>query len=432
MPPGRPFGLFSVLRPNYAVERVKILSFQTTIFGKAGVHELLARFGSPLYVYDESTLRQACRDLKQMMKYERFRINYSVKANCNVELLRIINEEGLDVDAMSPGEMLMEFKAGFAPERIMFIGNNVSREEFQYAVDRGIYISVDSLSQLETLGELNPGGEVCLRINTEIGAGHHQKVVTGGKKAKFGIALNDLEKARETAARFNLTITGVNHHIGSLFLDPAPYLQAAERLLEVAALFPTVETVDFGGGFGIPYRHGEEQPLDLASMGAGMDALIAKWVSEHWPITVRCEPGRYVPVRSGILLGTVTSVKKNYDTHFIGTDIGFNVLARPVMYDSYHEITVAPRADRTYELCDGPVYVVGNICESGDILAHDRPFPRCIPGDALIVHDAGAYGFAMASSYNCRPLPAEVIIEQNGEARLIRRRQTLEELWPGV
>lgn len=407
------------------------MSFQNSIFGKADVHQLLSEFGSPLYVYDENTLRQSCRRLRQMMKYRPFRVNYSVKANSNVELLKIIHEEDLDVDAMSPGEIYMESLAGFEPGRIMFIGNNVSRDEFRYAVEKGIYISVDSLSQLETLGEINPGGQVCLRINTEIGAGHHEKVVTGGKKAKFGIALNDLEKARKTAGRFGMSITGLNHHIGSLFLDPAPYLQAAQRLLEVAAEFPDVKTVDFGGGFGIPYRHAEEPSLDLDAMGSRMDLLIEEWVSRHWPITVRCEPGRYITVQSGVLLGTVTSVKKNYDTHFIGTDIGFNVLARPVMYDSYHEISVAPRVNRPLELCDGPVYVVGNICESGDILAHDRPFPQCVVGDALIVHDAGAYGFAMASSYNCRPLPAEVLIDSSGSPRLIRRRQSFEDMWPG-
>ncbi len=408
------------------------MSFQTRVFDTTDVHELLRQYGSPLYVYDEDTLRKSCREMRQLMKYGDYRVNYSVKANYNVELLKIINEEGLDVDAMSPGEIFMELKAGFTPDRIMFIGNNVSQEEFRFAVEKGVYVSVDSLSQLESLGEVNRGGRVCIRINTEIGAGHHEKVVTAGKKAKFGIALTDLEKARETAARYNMTITGLNHHIGSLFLDPEPYIQAARRLLDVAAEFPSVELVDFGGGFGIVYRHGEEENLDLTGMGAQMDALIENWVAGNRPIKVRCEPGRYVVVKSGVLLGTVTSVKKNYGNHFVGTDLGFNVLARPVMYDSYHEIQVAPREPRPYELCDGPVYVVGNICESGDILAHDRPFPLCQVGDALLVHDAGAYGFAMASSYNCRPLPAEVLINSSGQVRLIRRRQTFEDMYPGV
>jgi diaminopimelate decarboxylase len=390
---------------------VEIVSYETQVFAKISVQELLKEFGSPLYVYDEETLRLRCREMRNLMKYPRFRVNYSAKANTNVELLKIVCEEDLDVDGMSPGEMYLEMKAGFPAERIMFIGNNVPREEFQFAIERGIYISVDSLSQLRLLGEINRGGKVCLRINPGIGAGHHAKVVTGGKKAKFGIAVEDLPLACDIAARYDMTITGLNQHIGSLFLDPGPYLEAAGAILEVAAAIPSIEMVDLGGGFGVPYRHEVEPRLDLATLGLELDTMVESWVSEHWPITIRTEPGRYVVCESGALLGTVTAIKENYNTVFVGTDIGFNTLVRPVMYDSYHEISVVPATARPYAEYDKPVYVVGQICESGDILAHDRVIPVCKEGDAIIVHDAGAYGFAMASAYNSRPLPAEVLIQ---------------------
>jgi len=406
------------------------VGFEKLVFGKKDVHELLSEFGSPLYVYDEEILRKRCREMKSLLTYPRFRVNYSAKANTNVELLKIVRSEGLDVDGMSPGEMYLEMKAGFPSDRITFVGNNVPRNELQFAVDHGILVSVDSLSQLKLLGEINRGGSVCLRINPGIGAGHHDKVITGGKKAKFGIAVEDLPLAQEIAARCEMTICGLNQHIGSLFLQPDAYVAAAAAILELAAMIPSVETVDLGGGFGIPYRHGVEARLDLAALGAQLDTLINDWATSHRPISIRTEPGRYVVAECGALLGTVTAVKENYNTFFVGTDIGFNTLVRPVMYDSYHEISVVPRAERPYEEYSKPVYVVGQICESGDILAHDRVIPCCHEGDALIVHDAGAYGFAMASTYNSRPLPAEVLVEKDGTIRLIRKAQTLQDLWP--
>lgn len=406
------------------------MAYEKQVFGKVDVLQLLQEYGSPLYVYDEEILRERCRELRTLIKYPQFRVNYSAKANTNVELLKIIHDEGLDVDAMSPGEMYLEMKAGFTSDRMMFIGNNVSRDELQYAVDRGIYVSVDSLSQLALLGEVNRGGQVCLRINPGIGAGHHEKVVTGGKKAKFGIAIEDLPKAQEIAASYDMTITGLNQHIGSLFLESEAYVAAAAQLLEITATLPSVQVVDLGGGMGIPYKHEQEPRLDLQKLGQELDALIGKWVDEHWPITVRIEPGRYIVAECGTVLGTVTAVKHNYNTNFVGCDIGFNTLIRPAMYDSYHEVSVVPASNREYQEYEQAVYLVGQICESGDILAHDRVLPVCREGDGIIIHDAGAYGFAMASSYNSRPLPAEVLIQKDGRVRLIRRAQSLKDLWP--
>lgn len=405
------------------------MGFENLVFGKKDAHELLKEYGSPLYVYDEVTLRQRCREMRNLLKYPRFRVNYSAKANNNIELLKIICSEDLDVDGMSPGEMHLELMAGLLPHRITFIGNNVSPDEFLYAVERGILVSVDSISQLETLGQVNRGGRVCLRINPGIGAGHHEKVITGGKNVKFGITVEDLPWAQDVASKYQMTITGLNQHIGSLFLEPDAYVEAAAFILETAASIPDVEMVDLGGGFGIPYRHGVEPRLDLVELGNRLDRLINDWVEHNRPLTVRTEPGRYVVAECGALLGTVTAVKNNYNTVFVGTDIGFNTLVRPAMYDSYHEISVAPATERHYEEYRQPVYVVGNICESGDILVHDRVIPCCREGDALIVHDAGAYGFAMASNYNARPLPAEVLITSSGNVRLIRRAQTLDDLW---
>ena len=406
------------------------MKYQKTIFNRVDVRMLTEKFGSPLYVYDEATLRQRCREMKNLIKYPHFQVNYSAKANTNTALLSIIREEGLHVDAMTPGEMFLEMKAGFPPDCITFIGNNVSAADFRFAREHGIYISVDSLSQLKTLGECWPGGDVSLRINTGVGAGHHEKVITGGDGAKFGIVPEDIPEALRIADEFGLKVTGVNHHIGSQFMDTDDYVFGASRLLELAKQIPALEIVDIGGGFGIPYERAFPERLNLQELGDKLDVLLEEWTAQTGKeITLRIEPGRYIVAECGVILGEVTAVKKNHGIWFVGCNVGFNTLIRPAMYDSYHEIGIVPQEERPYAEYTEPVYLVGPICESGDKLTHDRLLPICREGDGVIVYDAGAYGFTMASNYNSQPLPAEVLLCESGEIRLIRRAQTLEDLW---
>lgn len=300
------------------------------------------------------------------------------------------------------------------------------------ALDHGLLISVDSLSQLSALGKLNPGGKVMVRINPGIGAGHSAKVVTGGKKTKFGVSPDDMPLMLEIAREHGLRLAGLNQHIGSLFMRPDAYLDAAAFLLEFAGGLPAdilrgLEVIDFGGGFGIPYhKYEREERLDLERLSAGLNALLDEWSGRTgYQGRFLVEPGRYVAAECGVLLGRATAVKTNAGIRYIGTDIGFNVLQRPMIYDAFHDIEIyAPRADASLE----PQTIVGNICESGDILAKDRSLPIVREGDLIGVLDAGAYGFSMASNYNDRLLPAEALIALDGEARLIRRRQTLEDL----
>jgi diaminopimelate decarboxylase len=406
------------------------LAYTQTIFNQLNVRQVLKEYGSPLYVYDERILRERCREMKAMMSYPGFKVVYSAKANTNVELLKIIRSEGLMADAMSPGEIYLESLAGFTGDEIMFVTNNVSEEEFKNAVSRGIYCSVDSMSQLATLGNVNRGGEVCLRINTDVGAGHHEKVVTGGKKAKFGIAKEDLAEALSIASRYDMRVTGLNSHIGSLFLDGQAYLQAAQVLLALAKQVPDLRLLDFGGGFGISYDHSAGVRLDLTDLGKKLEAMITQWVEETGkPITAIVEPGRYVTAECGVILGWVTSVKNNYNTWFVGCDVGFHTLLRPAMYGSYHEISIAPHNERAYQQYEQAAYLVGPICENGDILVKDRPLPVCEVGDGLIVHDTGAYGFVMASVYNSRPLPAELLLRLDGTLEVIRPAKKIEDLW---
>lgn len=407
-------------------------------YGKTDPGALLKAFGSPLYVYNENVLRERCRTLKGLSAHPGFAVNYSVKANANVFLLRILKEEGLVVDAMSPGELYMDRLAGFSPDEILYISNNNSEKEMANALSHGLLISVDSLSQLERFGRLSHGGKFMVRLNPGIGAGHSSKVVTGGKKTKFGVPLDAMDEVFSLTRRFNLTLAGINQHIGSLFMKADDYLDAAKVLLDQADSLPddirgTLEVIDFGGGFGIPYRkYDGEPPLDMAALGEKFHSLICAW-SEKSGYRGRflVEPGRFVAAECGVLLGRVEAVKTNAGNHFVGTDIGFNVLMRPVLYDSFHDVEIYRPDGSGFDGKTLVQTITGNVCESGDILAGERELPAMREGDIVAILDAGAYGYSMASTYNERQRPAEVLIQKDGSARLIRKRESFADLARG-
>lgn len=398
-------------------------------FGNTDPLTLASKYGTPLYVYNETILRNHCKALTSLISYPLFKVNYSAKANTNLSLLRIIRSEGLTVDAMSAGELFVELKAGFKPEEILFICNNVSDEELRFAIDSGVLISADSLSQLRRIGQLNKGGKVAVRINPGIGAGHHEKVITGGKNTKFGVDTRFTGELKSILKEFDLQLTGLNQHIGSLFMTPQSYIDAASFLLSYARNFPELQFVDFGGGFGIPYHKiSEEKPLDLSLLGSYLQNLVEDFVRETGKkITVKIEPGRFTVAECGVLLGRVHALKQNAETLYAGTDIGFNVLIRPALYGSYHDIEIyrdKPAINSEMQ----KITIVGNICETGDILAKDRMLPPIVENDVIGILDAGAYGMVMSSNYNCRLKPAEVLINQSGDDILIRRRETLDDL----
>jgi diaminopimelate decarboxylase len=387
------------------------------------VFELIKKYGSPLYVYDENILRKSCRDMHDLLPNKTLRVNYSAKANSNLEILKIVRDEDIDVDAMSPGEIYVQKLAGYSSDKIFYIGNNVSKKEMQYAIDENVLVSVDSLSQLESFGQINPGGDVAVRFNPGIGTGHHQKVVTAGKKTKFGVQKDFVPQVKELLEKYNLNLVGIDQHIGSLFLESDPYIKGVESLLEIAAQFPGLKFIDMGGGFGVPYHEGEGR-LDLQELSDKLDKVLDDFLAnyDNKDVIFKIEPGRYIPAECGVLLGEVYSVKDNYGKTYIGTDLGFNVLMRPVLYDSYHAVTIV-KADPNEE-GEEVATIVGNICESGDIIANERNIKKVSIGDVVVVGNAGAYGFAMSSNYNCRLKPAEVLIDMDGNDRLIRRRDT--------
>ena len=411
----------------------------TDFFAGNNPETIASEYGTPVYVYNEKILRDRMAKVAKVIRKYPYTANYSVKANTNIHILKLALEEGLNCDAMSVGEITLLMKAGFPVERIFFVPNNVAPYELAFALKNGVMTSLDSLSQLELFGEvcnqmeIPPAKRKCaVRINPGVGAGHHEKVVTGGKKTKFGIAEYSIPQIFEIAEKYQITIAGINQHIGSLFMDPQPYLDAVTNLLRIAHQFKNLEFIDFGGGYGIPYHKlDEEKDFPMEDFKFRLEPILDEFVASYGKAPLfKSEPGRFCVAEGSVILGRVHATKENSGIQFAGSDIGMNVLVRPSMYDSHHDIEVfrdgelvsRDGADLTEQT------VTGNICESGDILAKNRLLPKIEEGDLLCVLDTGAYGWSMCSTYNSRPRPAEVMICANGKVKQIRRKETIEDL----
>ena len=407
----------------------------STDFFKGNDPEAIAsKYGTPVYVYNEEIIRKSMETVEGVITKYPYTANYSVKANTNIERLKLALDEGLNCDAMSPGEISLLLKAGFPPEKIFFVSNNVSAEEMQFAIDKGVMVSLDSLDQLDRFGQINPGGRCAVRINPGVGAGHSEKVVTAGKKTKFAIAEEDIDKIFEIADKYDLKIVGINQHIGSGFLDPTPYIDAVTNLLRIADRFENLEFIDFGGGYGIPYHKlDDEKPFPIEDFKTKLEPVLDEFVGRYGKAPLfKSEPGRYCVAEGSVILSRVQAIKTNSGIKYVGCDTGMNTLIRPAMYDSYHDIEVIRNGkvvDRDGNADMETVNVSGPICETGDLIAKGRLLPKAQTGDLLAILDTGAYGYSMASSYNSRPRPAEVMITREGKVVQIRRRETIEDLF---
>ncbi len=404
---------------------------ETSNFFKGNdIEEVAKEYGTPLYVYNEDIIRKHMKDVAGVITKYPYTANYSVKANTNLSILKLAVDEGINCDAMSVGEIKILLAAGMPKERIFFVPNNVSDEELTYAINEGIMTSLDSLAQLRAFGELARGRRCAVRINPGVGAGHHEKVITAGKKTKFGIAEADIDEIFEIAKEYDLTIAGINQHIGSLFMDPQPYLDAVENLLRIARRFENLEFIDFGGGYGIPYHKLDgEADFPMEDFKKRLEPILDAFVADYGKAPLfKSEPGRYCVAEGSVILGRVYATKQNSGTDYVGTDVGMNVLVRPSMYDSYHDIEVVRDGKVVAREDMKTVTVAGNICESGDLLAKERVLPKMSRGDLVCVLDTGAYGYSMCYPYNSRPRPAEVMICSDGSCKLIRRRETVEDI----
>ncbi len=394
--------------------------------------ELAEKFDTPLYVISEKRIRENYRRVYDALarNYEKVRVHYAAKANTSLSVLTILKDENAYLDAVSPGEIFLALKAGFPPEKILFTGTSVRDDELKFLLDSKVTINIDSLSQLERLLKMVTPFLLSVRINPEVGAGHHEHCITAGRDSKFGIWEKDAIKAYKTAKEAGVERFGVHMHIGSGILTIDPFVRATEKLLSIAKeahdkTGVDFEFVDIGGGLGVPYKP-EEEELDLNLFSDTLLGLFKKRIKEYGlGEPVFCvEPGRYIVCNAVVLLTAVNTMKVTPFRKFIGVDAGFNTLVRPAMYGSYHPIIVANKLN----LPDEDIYdVAGPLCESGDLLARDRRLPRIQERDLLAIINAGAYGYTMSSQYNSRPRAAEVLIK-DGKYALVRERETLEDL----
>lgn len=423
-------GCRGILAAVFNGERNMKVSDNKLILGESSAEDLCARFGTPLYVYEEERIRSQAARLMASFTHQPFRIHYAVKANGNPQIVRILEEEGCGADAVSTFEVRLCLEVGMEPEEIIFTGDNATDAEMEYCLEKGVMINVGSLSQLERLGRMRPGAEVSVRINPDVGAGHHDHCITGGPDSKFGIYHDRLPQVKEIAGRHGLRIKGVHTHIGSGILDVSRFMEAAEVTLSVAGSVEGLDFVDFGGGLGIPYRDGDS-PLDVERLGRSLCGRFKEFCRGYGrSLELKIEPGRFLVAQSGTLLARVVAVKDTPAHRFAGCDTGFNHLIRPMAYGSFHRIVNASRVKGPEE----KVVVCGNLCESGDVFTRgeggieDRMLSAPKEGDVLALLDAGAYGMSMSMQYNLRPRTAEVLITRDQKAHLIRERESYEDL----
>ena len=357
-------------------------------FDGFSVKELAEKFDTPLYVLSEKRIRENYNRLHDVLvrSYKDVRIYYACKANTNLTVLKILQSEGAYLDTVSPGEVFMGLTSGYTPDRILFTGTSVRNDELKFLADQNITVNIDSQSELDRLLKIAVPPIISVRVNPEIGAGHHNHCITAGPETKFGLWEEEVIQAYAIAKRARVERFGIHMHIGSGILEVEPYALAVEKLLGIAKRVHDevdieFEFIDIGGGLGVPYKP-EDRDLDLTEFASKVVAPFKAKVKEYGlgkPFLC-VEPGRYLVCDASVLLTTVNTVKVTPHRKFIGVDAGFNTLIRPAMYGSYHPILVADKLDDTEkETFD----VVGPICESGDALAKDRELPLVNEGDVL-------------------------------------------------
>ena len=385
--------------------------------------EVAQQFGSPVYVYDaEKIISQYQRLTNAFAKVEKLRINYAVKALSNISVLKLLKQEGSNLDTVSYQEVQLGLKAGFEPSRIIFTPNGVSLEEIEKVAALGVQINIDNLSILEQFGAKHPNIPVCIRINPHVMAGGNANISVGHIDSKFGISVHQLPLLLRIVENTKMRINGIHMHTGSDILDIEVFLYAAEILFDTALKFKNLEFLDFGSGFKVPYKP-DDIETNIEELGEKLSERFNEFQKQYGKkLTLAFEPGKYLVSEAGYFLAKVNVVKQTTSTVFAGIDSGFNHLIRPMFYNSYHHIENISNPEgrpRFYS-------VVGYICET-DTFATNRRITEITEGDILCFKNAGAYCFSMASNYNSRFKPAEVMI-YNNEPHLIRERENMEDI----
>jgi diaminopimelate decarboxylase/aspartate kinase len=354
------------------------------------------------YVYDADSVREATRVLTGLPSVDR--VLYAVKANFNPEIIRILDMEGVDFECVSPGEVewLEEVIPDLDLDRILFTPNFAPRDEYAWAFDRGLLVTLDNLYPLQAWPEIFRNRKIFVRMDPGQGRGHHEHVKTAGVHSKFGVPLFEVDELASLVDECGVEVVGIHAHSGSGVQEPDAWRTVAAQLIGVAQRFPAVTTIDLGGGLGVAEKPGD-RPFDVQRL----DVLLQEVLASYPQYRFWLEPGRYLVARAGVLLTHVTQVKGKRDMRYIGVGTGMNTLIRPALYGSYHEIVNLTRAG---EAPSETATIVGPICETGDRLGTDRLLPPSEEGDVMLIANTGAYGYVMSSQYNRREVAPEVVI----------------------
>lgn len=380
-------------------------------------------YGSPVYVYNSEKIVTQYKRLKQAFnKVKQVKINYAVKALSNLSILKLINTLGSGLDTVSIQEVKLGLTAGFEPNDIIYTPNGVSLNEIEIAAKLGVQINIDNLSILEHFGTKHPNIPVCIRINPHVMAGGNTNISVGHIDSKFGISIHQIPHILRIVENTKMTINGIHMHTGSDILDIDVFLYASEILFDTAKNFKNLEFIDFGSGFKVPYKDGDIE-TNIEEFGKKLTKRFNEFCKEYGKeLTLAFEPGKFLVSEAGYFLTKVNVVKQTTSTVFAQVDSGFNHLIRPMLYGSQHEIFNLSNPDGRERFYS----VVGYICET-DTFANNRRIAEITEGNILAFKNAGAYCFSMASNYNSRYRPAEVLWHNN-EAHLIRERETFDDL----
>jgi diaminopimelate decarboxylase len=400
-----------LLLGNYRVQDVDLQS-------------LAKEFGTPLYVYDAEKIVHQLRTLKTAFSGSDVKIKYAAKALTNLSVLKLLRMHGSDVDVVSIQEAHLALRAGFKPSQIMFTPSGVDFSEIVEGVKLNLTINLDNLSALEKFGQKYQGTYACsIRLNPHIMAGGNYKISTGHSNSKFGISVFQLPDIHEVVKKHNLRVNGLHIHTGSDITESEVFLKMADILFGVARDFAHLRFIDFGSGFKVAYKD-DDIVTNVYDLGLKLTKVFNEFCQSYGrKLELHFEPGKFIVSEAGILLVKVTVVKSTPSLTFVGVDSGLNHLIRPMMYDAYHEIVNISNPKGSQKLYT----IVGYICET-DTFGSDRKLNEVREGDILAIKNAGAYGYSMASNYNSRLRPAEVLL-LNGQAKLIREREKLEDLW---
>lgn len=390
--------------------------------GGINVSDLINKFGTPLYVYDSTKIKEQYNKMYNALNVSNLKINYAAKANSNISVLKILNKLGSGIDAVSIQEIQLAIRAGFAPQDIVYTPNSVSFNEIKKAIKLEVKINIDNIEMLETIGHEFPQLPVGIRINPHIMAGGNAKISVGHIDSKFGISIHQLPLVERIIKTLDIKINGIHMHTGSDILDVDVFLYATDILFNVAKKFSDIEYIDFGSGFKVKYKS-DDIETNIEEFGLAISQKFNDFCMENnKELCLMFEPGKYLVSEAGYFLVKTNVIKQTTSTIFVGVDSGFNHLIRPMMYDAYHEITNVSNPNGKPRIYT----VVGYICET-DTFGWNRKLAEVRPNDILVFKNAGAYSFMMASNYNSRYKPPEILIH-NEKAHLIRQRETFDDL----